>query len=61
MFAVYASEPNADDPLDSLVVGERPEPEVPDGWVAVNVNAASLNMHDLGRCGASGSSPSSSR
>jgi NADPH:quinone reductase-like Zn-dependent oxidoreductase len=47
MFAVYAAEPNADAPLDSLVVGERPAPEVPDGWVAVTVTAASLNMHDL--------------
>jgi len=47
MFAVYAAEPNADAPLDSLVVGERPAPEVPDGWVAVNVTAASLNMHDI--------------
>ncbi|HET6258937.1 zinc-binding dehydrogenase [Pseudonocardia sp.] len=47
MFAVYAAEPNADAPLDSLTVGERPEPEVPDGWVAVTVSAASLNMHDL--------------
>jgi NADPH:quinone reductase-like Zn-dependent oxidoreductase len=47
MFAVYAQEPNADSPLDALVVGERPEPEVPDGWVRVRVKAASLNMHDL--------------
>jgi NADPH:quinone reductase-like Zn-dependent oxidoreductase len=47
MFAVYAQEPNQDNPLDSLVVGERPEPEVPDGWVRVAVKAASLNMHDL--------------
>jgi NADPH:quinone reductase-like Zn-dependent oxidoreductase len=47
MFAVYAAEPNADAPLDSLTVGERPDPEVPDGWVAVSVTAASLNMHDL--------------
>src|SRR3954451_12209900 len=47
MFAVYAAEPNADAPLDSLTVGERPDPEVPDGWVAVTVTAASLNMHDL--------------
>lgn len=47
MFAVYATEPNRDDPLASLVVGERPAPEVPDGWVAVSVRAASLNMHDL--------------
>jgi NADPH:quinone reductase-like Zn-dependent oxidoreductase len=47
MFAVYAAEPNADAPLDPLTVGERPEPEVPDGWVAVTVTAASLNMHDI--------------
>ena len=47
MFAVYAAEPNADAPLDSLVVGERPDPEVPDGFVAVKVRAASLNMHDI--------------
>lgn len=47
MFAVYAQEPNQDKPLDSLVIGERPEPEVPDGWVKVSVKAASLNMHDI--------------
>ena len=47
MFAVYAAEPNPDSPLDALVVGERPEPDVPDGWVPVHVEAASLNMHDL--------------
>lgn len=47
MFAVYASEPNAEDPLASLVVGERPEPQAPDGWVTVDVKAASLNMHDI--------------
>jgi NADPH:quinone reductase-like Zn-dependent oxidoreductase len=47
MFAVYAAEPNPAAPLDSLVVGERPEPEVPAGWVAVRVSAASLNMHDI--------------
>lgn len=47
MFAVYAQEPNRDKPLDSLVIGERPEPEVPEGWVKVSVKAASLNMHDL--------------
>jgi len=47
MFAVYAAEPNPDKPLDSLRVGERPEPVVPDGWVPVTVKAASLNMHDL--------------
>ncbi|MDT7710236.1 MAG: hypothetical protein QOG20_5843 [Pseudonocardiales bacterium] len=47
MFAVYAAEPNADAPLDSLTVGERPDPEVPAGWVQVKVTAASLNMHDI--------------
>ena len=30
-----------------LVVGERPDPEVPDGWTTVTVKAASLNHHDL--------------
>jgi NADPH:quinone reductase-like Zn-dependent oxidoreductase len=47
MFAVYAAEPNADAPLDSLRIGDRPAPDVPDGWVAVTVAAASLNMHDI--------------
>lgn len=47
MFAVYATEPNPAEPLASLAVGERPEPEPPDGWVKVSVRAASLNMHDL--------------
>lgn len=47
MFAVYAAEPNPDEPLKSLTVGDRPEPEVPDGWVPVTVSAASLNMHDI--------------
>lgn len=47
MFAVYAAAPNADSPLDSLTVGERPTPEAPPGWVTVDVTAASLNMHDL--------------
>jgi len=47
MFAVYATEPNSAAPLESLAVGERPEPEAPDGWVTVTVGAASLNMHDL--------------
>jgi NADPH:quinone reductase-like Zn-dependent oxidoreductase len=47
MFAVYAESFNPDDPLSGLVVGERPEPEVPDGWTTVEVKAASLNHHDL--------------
>lgn len=47
MFAVYAAQPNRDDPLAALVVGERDEPAVPAGWVRVAIRAASLNMHDL--------------
>ena len=47
MFAVYADVISADDPLAGLVVGERPEPEVPEGWTTVTVRAASLNHHDL--------------
>lgn len=47
MLAVYASGFDADDPLNALEVGERPEPQVPEGWVAVRVKAASLNHHDL--------------
>jgi NADPH:quinone reductase-like Zn-dependent oxidoreductase len=47
MRAVYAESINPDDPLAGLVVGERPEPEAPDGWTRVAVRAASLNHHDL--------------
>jgi NADPH:quinone reductase-like Zn-dependent oxidoreductase len=47
MFAVYAESFSTDSPLDGLVVGERPEPTVPDGWTTVTVKAASLNHHDL--------------
>src|SRR2546421_6733922 len=38
---------NREDPLRGLTIGERPEPEVPDGWTTVSVKAASLNHHDL--------------
>ncbi len=47
MFAVHAQSFSSDDPLSGLVVGERPEPDVPDGWTTVTVKAASLNHHDL--------------
>jgi NADPH:quinone reductase-like Zn-dependent oxidoreductase len=45
--AVYAESFHPDDPLQGLVVGERPEPTPPDGWTRVQVRAASLNHHDL--------------
>jgi NADPH:quinone reductase-like Zn-dependent oxidoreductase len=47
MLAVYADAPHPDDPLAGVVVGEREEPDVPDGWSRVRVRAASLNRHDL--------------
>src|SRR5687768_11749376 len=47
MLAVYVSKPNPEDPLSVLEVGERPEPEAPDGWTTIAVKAASLNHHDL--------------
>jgi NADPH:quinone reductase-like Zn-dependent oxidoreductase len=47
MFAVYAEGFSKDDPLSGLTVGERPDPDVPDGWTTVTVKAASLNHHDL--------------
>jgi NADPH:quinone reductase-like Zn-dependent oxidoreductase len=47
MLAVFASKTDADDPLSALEVGDRPDPEPRDGWVTVEVRAASLNHHDL--------------
>ncbi len=47
MLAVYAASTDPDQPLSGLEVGDRPDPEVPDGWVAVDVKAAALNHHDL--------------
>jgi NADPH:quinone reductase-like Zn-dependent oxidoreductase len=47
MLAVFVSSPAPKDPLSVLEVGDRPEPEVPDGWTTVQVKAASLNHHDL--------------
>ena len=47
MLAAYAASINPDDPLAGLVVGERPEPEPPEGWATVEVRAAALNHHDL--------------
>src|SRR5262245_15955139 len=47
MLAAFVSKFSAEDPLSVLEVGERPEPEVPDGWVVVDVKASALNHHDL--------------
>jgi NADPH:quinone reductase-like Zn-dependent oxidoreductase len=47
MLAVTATAQSVDDPLSGLTVGERPDPEVPDGWVRVTLRSAALNHHDL--------------
>jgi len=47
MLAVSVTEFDTDEPLRGLTVGDRPEPEAPDGWTIVTVRAASLNHHDL--------------
>ena len=47
MLAVTAVHFDADDPLSGLEVGERPDPDVPDGWTTVTVRACALNHHDL--------------
>src|SRR3954451_13561833 len=47
MLAAFVSTPAPDDPLSVLEIGDRPDPEVPEGWTTVRVKAASLNHHDL--------------
>ena len=47
MLAAAATSIHPDAPLDGLTVGQFPEPEVPEGWVRVRVDAGSLNHHDL--------------
>jgi NADPH:quinone reductase-like Zn-dependent oxidoreductase len=47
MLAVAAVRTDPDDPLACLEIGERPDPDVPDGWTTVAVKTASLNHHDL--------------
>lgn len=47
MLAAAAVSQSAEDPLSGLEVGERPEPEVPEGWTTVELRAATLNHHDL--------------
>jgi len=47
VLAATAARFDADDPLAALEVGDRPEPEVPDGWAVVELRAAAVNHHDL--------------
>jgi NADPH:quinone reductase-like Zn-dependent oxidoreductase len=47
MRAATAIAADPDQPLRALAVSDAPEPATPEGWVVVEVRAASLNHHDL--------------
>src|SRR5580704_15103497 len=47
MFAAYCQKPHSDDPMAGLILGDRPEPKISEGWVRVKVSHASLNRHDI--------------
>jgi len=47
MFAVTAARFDADDPLNGLELGDRPDPVPEEGWTTVTVKAAALNHHDI--------------
>jgi NADPH:quinone reductase-like Zn-dependent oxidoreductase len=47
MLAAFVESFNPEDPIASLVIGDRPEPAVPEGWTRVEVKAASINHHDV--------------
>jgi NADPH:quinone reductase-like Zn-dependent oxidoreductase len=47
VLAGYAKAIDPEDPLRGFEVGELPEAETPDGFVRVEVKAASLNHHDV--------------
>jgi NADPH:quinone reductase-like Zn-dependent oxidoreductase len=47
VLAAYAVQHSPDNPLEALVVGERPEPTPRPEWSVVTVRAAALNAHDL--------------
>ena len=47
MFAASAVAFDTDNPLTALRLGEHPDPVAEDGWVVVDVRAASVNHHDV--------------
>ena len=47
MLAAYAARIDADNPLNGLETGERPDPEPSADWVTVTVKATALNHHDV--------------
>ena len=47
MIAVTATSFDSENPLTGLTLGEVAEPEIPEGWVLVDLRASALNHHDL--------------
>ena len=47
MLAAYAARIDADNPLNGLETGERPDPEPSAAWTTVTVKATALNHHDV--------------
>src|SRR5687767_642667 len=47
MMAAYAVRADPEGPLNALIVGNIEPPDVPSGWVPVQVKAAALNHHDI--------------
>jgi NADPH:quinone reductase-like Zn-dependent oxidoreductase len=47
MMAAYAVRADLEAPLNALIVGHIEPPDVPSGWVPVQVKAAALNHHDI--------------
>ena len=47
MLALSLVRPSAHDPLSAIEVAERDAPAPPEGWTTVDLEAASLNHHDV--------------
>ena len=47
MLAAYAARIDAENPLNGLETGERPDPEPSADWTTVTVKATALNHHDV--------------
>ena len=47
MLAVTCVSQSDTDPLSGLEVGERPDPQAPDGWTTVRLRTTALNHHDI--------------
>jgi NADPH:quinone reductase-like Zn-dependent oxidoreductase len=47
MLAAYAARIDAENPLNGLETGERPDPEPSADWATVTVKATALNHHDV--------------